>query len=204
MKKSVPLLLVFALFVFSFGFAVSANRAESAQHEYSGKEIFKGIVFGIGELGGKLPVDSRITQDVNKNQEALKMIDNIVNEIDRLDPEYFKELQDAAYSKNPSKVDKTIERGGDLLKKALDSLDYAATTKQDVDMAAAVAGWVAMVGAAVYNYAGAVHTALAGVNAAAYLNLAVYQNVWLWGSSASSSKIEREAYIVEVMEALDH
>jgi SdpC family antimicrobial peptide len=203
MKKSVPLWLVFALCVFSFGSAASANRAESAHQEYSGQEIFKGIVFGVGELGGKLPVDSRIAQGVNKNQEALKVVDNIVNEIDRLDPEYFKELQDAAYSKNLTKVDKAVERGGNLLKKALDNLDYTATTKQEVDMAAAAAGWIAMVGAAVYNYAGAVHTALAGINAAAYLNLAVYQYTWFWGSSASSSKMEREAYIVEVMEALD-
>lgn len=204
MKKSLPLLLVFALLVFSFSSAVSASRAESAQHEYSGKEIFKGIVFGVGELGGKLPVDSRIMRDTNKNQETLKVIDNIVNEIERLDSDYFKELKDAAYSKNPTKVDKAIERGGDLVQEALDNLGYTATSKQDVDMAAAVAGWVAMVGAAVYNYAGAVHTALAGINAAAYLNLAVYQYTWFWGSSASSSKMEREAYIIEVMEALEN
>jgi len=188
MKKSLPLLLVFALLVFSFSSAVSASRAESAQHEYSGKEIFKGIVFGVGELGGKLPVDSRIMRDTNKNQETLKVIDNIVNEIERLDSDYFKELKDTAYSKNPTKVDKAIERGGDLVQEALDNLGYTATSKQDADLAASVV---------VANITGA-------INALAYLTVAVYEYVWFWGNSAPSSQLEKEAYVIEVMEALEN
>lgn len=204
MKKALPLPLIMAMLVFSFGTAGTAfaNGTERTQ-KYSGEDIFKGMVFGVGELGGKLPVDSKITNEIDNDTKTLEVIEEILNEIKKLEPNYFNELQDAAYSKNPVKVDQMIDHGGILFEKALDNLGYLASAKQDPDVAAAVAGWLVMVGAAAYNYAGVVHTALAGVNAAAYLNLAVYQYVYLWGDSASSTKLEREAYILEVMEALD-
>ncbi|GAB3807251.1 sporulation delaying protein family toxin [Virgibacillus kimchii] len=203
MKKGLVLLLISTLVVFSLGSAVSANQKAAFESKLTGEEIYKGIVFGTGELGEKLELmDSKLMLDAQKDQEALDLIDKIVGEIGNIDPGYFTELQDAAYSQNPMQVDNAIDRGGELLEKALENLGYHISSQEDVDITAAVAGWVAMVGALAYNYAGAVHTALAGVNAGAYLNLYVYQNVEFWGGNSASSKLEREAYIIDVIEAL--
>lgn len=202
MKRVLPLPLVLAMLFFSFGTAF-AKTTESAK-EYSGEEIFKGIVFGLGDLGGKLPVDPKVTKDLNNNQDTLAAIETILAEMDRLDSTYFSELQDAAYSKNPLKVDKAIDEGGALLEKALDNLGFLTSSKPDADTSAFAAGWLVMVAAAAYNYAGVAHTAIAGVNAGAYLNLWVYQYQYFWGSSQPSTKLERETYILEVIEALDN
>ncbi|MFB1052093.1 hypothetical protein [Paraliobacillus sp. JSM ZJ581] len=203
-KKGMLFMLISTLVLFTLGPSVLAGQNTSIQGKLTGEEIYKGIVFGEGELAKKLQtVDAEPVQDAKQHEEVLELIDKIIGEIGTVDPNYFEELQAAAYSMSPAQLDKAIENGGVLLQKALDNMGYFISSADEVDLTAAVAGWVAMVGALAYNYAGAVHTAVAGVNAAAYLNLWVYQNAYLWGGKSASSQLEKDAYFIEIMDALN-
>lgn len=201
LKKLVLLFIIAALIASVVNPSVMATKGQDIER-YTGEEIFKAIAFGAGELAEKIPAVDKSVEKIEHNEETLAIIEKIVREMDSISPGYFNKLEDAVYSKNPVKVDQVMEEGGSILEKALINLDIVAPAQHDADITAVVAGWIAMIGALAYNYAGAVHTAAAAVNAAAYLNLAVYQYVYLWGSEVQTNQLERDMYIVEVIEAV--
>lgn len=87
--------------------------SQKSEHKYNGKELFKGYVFAQGEVGDKLKTKFKSSMVKRLNDEdSKKFVNETVNKMEKEDPDYFKNLQSAVYSKNPVEVDKLITKGG--------------------------------------------------------------------------------------------
>ncbi|PEK57862.1 sporulation delaying protein family toxin [Bacillus wiedmannii] len=117
----------------------AAQAAQVKSFEYSGEEIFKGFVFGQGDIGkGLSGVFSKpALQEFNK-KEMKEFANLMVKRINEKDPGFFKELQKATYSKNPQKVDELLSKAGKIVQ---NDLSDAEGKLNDMKQAAQRAGY---------------------------------------------------------------
>ncbi|MEH7109303.1 MULTISPECIES: sporulation delaying protein family toxin [Bacillaceae] len=158
MKKIIISLLSFAI-VFGVIFSNGAGTTVHAkEYQYSGEEIFKGFVFAQGELGKKL--DNVFSQDMVEKlntKESKEFANRVMIEISKEDPNFFKKLQKATYSKNPAKVDKLLKDAGDIIKSDVAEMEKQ-MAKND-----GVVGAAASVSVSWYYYYYYVAAAAAGI-----------------------------------------
>lgn len=88
----------------------------------SGEDIFKGIFFLQGEfpkevnyLSKKLEISNGLVLDKKVSVAKDKIINEVVAEINRVNPKYFSDLKKTLYSKNYDELNESIKAGGDLL-----------------------------------------------------------------------------------------
>ncbi|MFC0187223.1 sporulation delaying protein family toxin [Fictibacillus aquaticus] len=158
MKKFILSVLTLAL-AFGISFSTSSsNSAQAAKKQYSGEELFKGFVFAQGELGAKMgDVFSKSTAKKLNTKESKKFADRVIKEIKKDDAQFFNKLQDAAYSKNPAKVDELLKHAGSIIESDV------AEMQQEMAKNDGVVGAAASVSVSWYYYYYYVAAAAAGI-----------------------------------------
>lgn len=109
-RKIIRISLVIPLMVFfiSYGCQKNDDDQTTAQMNYSGEEIFRGIFFSEGELPNQIDAlkaeheKSEALSIANKSVKEFKLdfSDEIVNSINELDPEFFNNFKKQMESKN--------------------------------------------------------------------------------------------------------
>ncbi|MBE7135330.1 MULTISPECIES: sporulation delaying protein family toxin [Bacillus] len=121
-KKCVPLAIAATcLFSISPVGSLNINQVKAAEQEqnlskYSGEEIFKGVIFGQGELSENFADmwDPKILK-VMSSKESQEAVNVLISQFKEQNPEYFTKLEQAVQQKNPKKVDKLLEEGSTAL-----------------------------------------------------------------------------------------
>ncbi|MBT2200794.1 hypothetical protein KLI54_21290 [Bacillus thuringiensis] len=92
-------IILLATLLLFFNRSNSVNAA--GNKDFSGEELYKGIIFGQGEVANLFPEvwNEEKTSNVN-NKESLKITTMIVNEMKLSDPFYFINLKKAVNSKS--------------------------------------------------------------------------------------------------------
>ncbi|WP_218012265.1 sporulation delaying protein family toxin [Bacillus thuringiensis] len=117
----------------------SAQAAQVQNFEYSGEDIFKGFVFGQGEIGKNLSSVFSKSALKELDKKEMKEFANLVEKrINEKDPGFFKELQKATYGKDPQKVDELLNKAGKIIK---DDLSNATDKLKEMEQAAQRAGY---------------------------------------------------------------
>ncbi|MGI8303508.1 hypothetical protein [Bacillus paranthracis] len=122
-RKPIIIILCFSLIVgmlFNLQSVKDKVYAAEAPTQYSKEEIFKGIFFGIGEYGEKVYNDTPLTISESKEErDFLETVDHITEYIKKENPSYLDDLSATIYSKNPNKINEQLQKGGEILNKAL-------------------------------------------------------------------------------------
>ncbi|MBZ3766587.1 MULTISPECIES: sporulation delaying protein family toxin [Bacillus cereus group] len=123
-------------FTFLMFFQNSADVNAQAKMNYTGEELYKGIVFGQGKVTSILPHmwDEKTMEKAN-SKEALELTNQLINEMKLIDYNYFNNLKSSIDSKNPVKINQALEDGSDLLKKGIDKLNLNAQSSEIIDQA---------------------------------------------------------------------
>lgn len=99
---------------------VKADEQKQQLSKYTSEDIFKGVFFGVGKFGEKIYSDSQINSNNNDNEKKLvKVVEDITEYVKEENPNYLKELSAAIYEENPNKIDEQLQKGGEILHKAL-------------------------------------------------------------------------------------
>ncbi|AME07522.1 sporulation delaying protein family toxin [Bacillus siamensis] len=117
-RSAAAMLLVFVLMVALVGPHATAQTKPAVS--YSGEDIFSGIFFGQGEVAKLLPEvwDTKAVKKIN--QDELKQVsDQVIADIKKSSPDYFKKLKTAVYSGDYEKVNSVIDQGSQIMAKVL-------------------------------------------------------------------------------------
>lgn len=117
-RSAAAMLLVFVLMVALVGPHATAKTKPAVS--YSGEDIFSGIFFGQGEVAKLLPEvwDTKAVKKIN--QDELKQVsDQVMADIKKSSPDYFKKLKAAVYSGDYEKVNSVIDQGSQIMAKVL-------------------------------------------------------------------------------------
>ncbi|AEB25448.1 MULTISPECIES: sporulation delaying protein family toxin [Bacillus] len=117
-KSAAAMMLVFVLMIALVGPHATAKTEASVS--YSGEDIFSGIFFGQGEVAKLLPEvwDTKAVKKIN--QDELKQVsDQVIADIKKSSPDYFKKLKAAVYSGDYEKVNSVIDQGSQIMAKVL-------------------------------------------------------------------------------------
>ncbi|MEW4059551.1 sporulation delaying protein family toxin [Bacillus siamensis] len=117
-RSAAAMLLVFVLMVALVGPHATAKTKPAVS--YSGEDIFSGIFFGQGEVAKLLPEvwDTKAVKKIN--QDELKQVsDQVIDDIKKSSPDYFKKLKAAVYSGDYEKVNSVIDQGSQIMAKVL-------------------------------------------------------------------------------------
>jgi len=113
-------------------------EASTKLKNYSGEEIFKGVILGQGELAYRFPelwTDELIQHSNTK--ENLKYTDMILKEMDKEDSRYFKDLHDAVYSKDHLRTQKLFKQGGMQFMTISKKFEEGKGSKQEIEQGTA-------------------------------------------------------------------
>lgn len=113
-NKWIFYLLIVSLFNFSCyreetgvqSFEFDGNVTSRLSHQYSGEEIFRGIIFGQGELAGilKFPQDLNVENFLENDSEKLssfiELREGIIVQLERTNEHYFEDFKQVMASKN--------------------------------------------------------------------------------------------------------
>ncbi|MED0771232.1 sporulation delaying protein family toxin [Bacillus siamensis] len=117
-RSAAAMLLVFVLMIALVGPHATAKTKPAVS--YSGEDIFSGIFFGQGEVAKLLPEvwDTKAVKKIN--QDELKQVsDQVIADIKKSSPDYFKKLKAAVYSGDYEKVNSVIDQGSQIMAKVL-------------------------------------------------------------------------------------
>lgn len=172
---------------------VGANTAP----EYSGEELYKGIIFGQGEFGKEIITNQEEYEKMN-NKESIEFSNNFVDFIKEKNPTYFDELQKSIYDKDATLSLNMLETSGKYFDEYIEGFEV-----EEQGPSSRACGIVAVCGAAVvlgaYNYVVVVQAVAAvqvGVAAWALKTKAV-SNV-----STRSMNADPEAEMASVLNSL--
>lgn len=111
MKKIFSILIIAILVTGSvLGFQNAyAKKHEDSKINYTGEEIFKGILFAQGPLAKELDTlyNKEVLQLAN-TQETKKAVNYLTKEIRKKNPKYFDSLKKAVEQKDPSEIDRIL------------------------------------------------------------------------------------------------
>ncbi|WP_242227342.1 sporulation delaying protein family toxin [Bacillus cereus group sp. BfR-BA-01315] len=142
------LLLLFALVVLLFTSLVFFNKPYSvnAETEFTGEEIYKGLLFGQGKVAESLPKvwdEKKLT--ITNSKENKEITNKIIMEMKSIDPTYFKKLKQAINEQDLVEIKRTFENGNMLLNSAIKKLDLNIQKKeQGIGNGAIVSGMVSL------------------------------------------------------------
>ncbi|ANN35633.1 hypothetical protein A9498_30115 (plasmid) [Bacillus thuringiensis serovar coreanensis] len=151
-KKLLTLVMVIILLATLLLFFNRSNSVNAAGNkDFSGEELYKGIIFGQGEVANLFPEvwNEEKTSNVN-NKESLKITTMIVNEMKLSDPFYFINLKKAVNSKQPLEVYQAFENGSYLLNQAINKLKLDNYNSKSLNQAGL--GMIAIVDNSRYYY----------------------------------------------------
>ncbi|AJS59933.1 hypothetical protein [Paenibacillus sp. IHBB 10380] len=120
-KRSVVVTLVFAMLAMMMILKpVSAQDLPTNKTDFSGEELFRGIVFLQGDVVNYIPELKKLKDSVPNAEpqgEELELMDSIILAINELDAAYFNNLKNAIDSNNPNQIKSELDYGGELLVK---------------------------------------------------------------------------------------
>ncbi|MGG0219816.1 sporulation delaying protein family toxin [Bacillus mycoides] len=123
-KKLLTLVTVIMLLVTLLVFFNRPNSTNAeVNKDYSGEELYKGVVLGQGKVARLFPQvwDEEKIHNVN-SKESLEFTTKLINEMKLSDPFYFNNLKKAVNSKEPLEISQAFENGSYLLNQAIDKL----------------------------------------------------------------------------------
>ncbi|HGE5782742.1 TPA: sporulation delaying protein family toxin [Bacillus pseudomycoides] len=120
-------LLITLLMFFNKPYSVKAETKK----EFTGEEIYKGIVFGQGKVAKELPQvwDEKKMQMANSKENA-EVVNKIIMEMKAKDSTYFKRLEQSIKTKDFMAIKKEFENGSVLLKNTVENLNFNVQTKE--------------------------------------------------------------------------
>ncbi|AJG91299.1 sporulation delaying protein family toxin (plasmid) [Bacillus tropicus] len=125
-------LIVFTLFL-SIATGFSKPIQAEALHKYNGKEIFAGVVFGQGEVAKKFPEVWGSKELKSANAEKTKAATNkLLDGIEKIDPNFYKQLEKATYDKNVEDINNLLIKGGNYIKQLVPDLEATAQFSDDM------------------------------------------------------------------------
>ncbi|EKO8593240.1 sporulation delaying protein family toxin [Staphylococcus pseudintermedius] len=145
------------------------DKAEAKTFQYSGEELYRGIIFGQGRVAEKLPeIWTPELREETRNERNEKITNEVVEYVKKHDPSYFKELKEVIEKGNEKEISATLDKGGQLFGKFAESTGIIKrmNDERDSGFRCAVLPVYAVVtfgAAVVVTHAGAVTVALAGV-----------------------------------------
>ena len=153
LKVSLSFILVLS---FTLSFFNKNNIQSSTNPKYSGEELYKGIVFGQGEIGKKL-VSNKAEYKKMNSPETKDFLNGLTQYIKEHDSSYFSKLKNAIDNNDPNKSLKLLQSSGKYFDQYLEKTKGSKADQRGVSSrCGAVAVCVAAVVAGVYNYAVAV------------------------------------------------
>ncbi|WP_167815229.1 sporulation delaying protein family toxin [Sporolactobacillus shoreae] len=208
-KRISVLLLAFCLF-FSFSFnsfaeAKSPTDKQNVQQknsQYSGEELFRGLVFGQGPVAKLFP-DIWSSDQIKKanNSTADKVVNLVIKQLKINSPSFFSNFKNIVTSGNPYLIDQKSSEISAEVQQALKDLNAKSTKSTSLSSAAQPdCLWVA--GAAVYMYVGGVNTAAVAINVAGAVDIVLWGAIYIWTKGAKavspSDQFQREQLIEEM------
>jgi SdpC family antimicrobial peptide len=114
MKKLIVYLSISALVVsLLVSNTISAQQDYNNELKYTGEEIFKSIVFGIGPATKEFPeIFSKAVIEELNTSESIKTANLIVSKIKKQNPAYFDQIEQAILERNPIKLDSLLSSSG--------------------------------------------------------------------------------------------
>ncbi|MED1904146.1 sporulation delaying protein family toxin [Bacillus thuringiensis] len=203
MKKIVASLMSFALLMgvmFQGSMQAKAAVTEASVKVFSGEELFKGLFFGQGKVAEKLPdFYSKELRKATNTPEMEKQANDLVGKVKEKDAAYLVELEAAVYSNNPQKIEKALNKGGEILTDITKDMGVSSDSLEAAEDGTgtgrcAVLGLVAIYYAAVVAQvaAGAVYVA----GAAVYLATAAVNT---WGRSMNGDNLSNDQLVHDIV-----
>lgn len=169
---------------------------------FTGEELFKGIIFGQGEVANELPF--MWTEDVLKetnSPEAKEVVDDVIAMINKVNPDYFSELKKAIDSENRVALNSLINETGQYLDEYAKQMDLENPDQEALNSAQG-RSIIAAVGAIVY-LGGAVTTVLLVTHAVALTaGVAKYGWKYTYQLDGSGNQFTQENMVNNVIESL--
>jgi SdpC family antimicrobial peptide len=202
LKKLLSIFMVLTIiFTTTSVFASETKPQNKLQKQYDGETIFRGLVFGQGEVAKYFPEiwSNDLLKEANK-KEVKQIVDILISDIKKSNPNYFNELKNAVYSGEHLKIQAALNKGGELLSKQLEIRSKQLEIK-NVDKSKLGTGtcalWVAYGAAAVslvtaYSHA-VVITAAGG--AVAYLYVVTQKEFWTDSTSKEDAILKQEKLV---------
>ncbi len=185
------------------GLGSVANAAPKKERvKFSGEQIFTGLYLGTGEFAEKLIEDTGRERAITKEQEiANKEISKkLIKQVKKNDPTYFKQLEKAVYKEDYLKIEKLLDKGGDLVLKSLDDLGMLETGSEEAEDAANAAWLFPAVAVAVTTVAVA-GSVVAGAAYAVINGVVVKNAVEFWAPKPDEdSQLAVETFIADVVD----
>ncbi|PTH49769.1 sporulation delaying protein family toxin [Staphylococcus capitis] len=182
-------LLVFILCI-TAAFIYFPTKNETHASTYSGEQLYRGIMFGQGKVGEKLPKiwEKKVRDSANNDDRNKKIINDSVSYIKKKDPKYFNNLEEASKKGNKKDIEKQLNVGGNYFGEFVEKnnlIDKANNEAQKGFRCAAYPYYaVAVFGAAV----AVTHAAAVTAGGAAVAYLAVTTTKTFWNSKPKKGK----------------
>ncbi|PUA40612.1 hypothetical protein C8Z91_03900 [Paenibacillus elgii] len=202
MKKMLALFMVVILIMTSSSVFAAGT---SPKQKYSGEQIFRGLVFGQGEVARLFPSiwPEEMLVKLN-NQQAFAATEQLMQQIKQLDPTYFDQLEKAAYSGSHLQVRNALATGGELVEKTVKNLQVNPNIGRGTGTCAVAAwGWLVYLGAVFTTGAAVTHVALVNAAGGVTVYLAVVAGKYFWASSASphDASLKQDMIVNNVVKA---
>ncbi|HDX9529914.1 MULTISPECIES: sporulation delaying protein family toxin [Bacillus] len=124
-------LLITVLVFFNRPYDVKA----ATKKEFTGEEIYKGVVFGQGPVTKIIPqVWDEEKIEMANSKESKKIINTIISEMKAKDSTYFKRFEQSFKTKDLSVIKQEFENGSTLLKDTIESQDLIAQTNENTPL----------------------------------------------------------------------
>ncbi|MEZ0184128.1 hypothetical protein AB9T89_17920 [Flavobacterium oncorhynchi] len=121
MKKLLILICIIALFV-NCSEDDSSKQKETTLHNFTGKELFKGILFAKGDVAEILtPIKQSYSYyeinhvDEDQKNESDNIINDLINSIENKNPNYYDSFKKNITSKNHLKIRETLINSSQLI-----------------------------------------------------------------------------------------
>lgn len=186
MKKLFSVLLSVAVLFTFVGTGISTVLASSeSAKEYSGEEIFRGVVIGQGEVAYEFDhLWNKKNLEIANHPENVALVDQVIAEMKEKNPNYFHDFESAIKSGDFAKTDALLVEGSEQFKNILES---KASVNLDEDVVDANCLVLALNMVAVYSHAAILTFYLE--------TLAVGP-----GFNSASNSTEREALVADIVE----
>ncbi|MGI6187052.1 MULTISPECIES: sporulation delaying protein family toxin [Bacillales] len=200
LKKALPIFLAFLLMLVS----VNAYATQPSKVKYDGETLFRGIIFGQGPVAHLFPEiwTKDLLSKVNQ-KETKQVIDHLVARMKAKSPSYFAEFERAVYSGDHLKINKAIDKGGQILDQVIKEDERRVKSGKEGYGTGQCVLYVAYAAAAIS--AAAIYSHIVALNAGGavtiYLAVAVSKYFWV-GDKPNELALQKEMLINNIVERL--
>lgn len=128
MKKVITIISITLLLFATFSGSLSTSKiVYASDKEYSGEEYFKGIVFGLGEVGEILtelhsPKELETLKEAYKDEEFQTAVNEIVEYVKENEPNLFEDLKKSIENQDPNELTKILDKTESILDEYIEKI----------------------------------------------------------------------------------